>query len=311
VTGLMVLLLLAQPAPPKEAPGLVELAAGLGCWDNLDAECAASYLKQALERFDPTRDDKYLQHVTQARWALAQVYLAAEDLSAAEGQLSLLLALNPDFNLPAGEHPPKLIYVFEQARRKALAEKKTASRPPLPAKEPKLPAPVPTPAEPKSQPVEISRQPAYPAKWFFEARGRADVVFGDDARALWPSGGVELGLGRRMTPVLAGGFVAGWSRHSLRQVQSALQQFALGLFGDFYQRAGAIELVFRLQGAAAAMGTRDRYDNFAALLDLGLGLLWEITPSFELTTWIAPQAVILAGGVSFRLGLTLGLRLPW
>ncbi len=297
---LLGLVLLMQPA--GQFPGQQELAAGMACWEALDSDCARRHLEESLEKLDPDNDPHYMEHVTLARWTLTLIRLAADDLAGAEQELRLLLLLDPAFTLPEGEHPPKIRYIFEQAKEQIEQARRQALKTPVPETTP--------PAE-ETPAVTVEPPPPVRRDWSFEVQGRLPLVFGRDAEVLHPGAGVTLAASRRLSPWFKLAVEAGWSRHELKDGTTALQEFTLGVAGEVPWQLGPVEMALRAGVAALALGTYDRYDNLGAVLSLGPVLAWPADTRFSLRLWLAPALALASSGTSFFLPLGLGGRLEW
>jgi len=288
----MLLISCAFPANAQEAyPGQNHLAAGLACYRNLDYDCALARMETALSEFSPEKDDHYLQHVSEARLVLAMIHVARDNLDKAEKELKTLLVLIPDYELPKGDHPPKVKYIFDRA-------KKSASRPPAKKPEPEpVPAPVPVP------------EPTHP--WSLSATARLVAFFGDDADKAQSGPGGSLALGFATSDWLTLQVAFAYSHHSAVEEDTALQTMSLSMDGLVTIDLLPVEL--RLGGGVGvlAMGTDDRYDHWGFTLQAALALAWPASGSWALVLGLHPSVLVSAGGSSFFLPAGLSGEIRW
>jgi len=317
--------LLACPAAlaGEDFPGQLDLAAGMVCFQNLDLDCARLRLERALAAFSPERDPDYLQHMQAARLKLAEIFTAQDDLPRAEAELVELLLVSPGFELPPGEHPPKLVYVLEQAREQVAAappkdqgklrEEALAERPPLPA--PAAPAVAPPPAReaPPSRPVAAPRADPAPAPRAFRLSlaGGAAVLFGEDAEQVSSGPTAGLRFAWQVSAPLSFDLSYAYAYHPSRVGGGALQSMALSLGGELALTAGPLAVRLGLAAGAHTMGTRDRYDHWLALLQARLGLAWPAEGAWGLALEVAPSLIIDQQESSFFLPLSLQLEVRW
>lgn len=300
--------LATSAAPAGEAfPGQFHLAAGLACHRNLDFDCARNRLEQALEAFSPEADPNYMQHVTTARWVLTQIHVAADDLGKAERELKALLLLDPDFDLPPGDHPPKLRYVFEQAKSEV-----DAARKPDPVPEPD-PGPEPDPDLPPDPEPPVAPLPAPPARLPFRLSAGAGLValFGDDAEAASPGAGALLRFAWDATEVLSIDVSFDYAWHATDERDAPLQHMALALGARTDLDLGPVGL--RLGGGLGvlATGTADRYDHWGFTLAGAVGLVWPLAGAWGLVIEVRPSVLVTAGGSSFYLPIGLSGEVRW
>jgi hypothetical protein len=291
------LISLAFPATAEEAyPGQNNLAAGLTCYRNLDYDCALARLETALSEFSPEKDDHYLQHVSEARLVLAMIHVARDNLDKAEQEFKTLLVLIPDYDLPKGDHPPKVRYIFDRAKKSV--EKKPKEKPPKPPKKVvPVPAPVPVP------------EPTHP--WSLSASARLVALFGDDADKAQSGPGAALAVGFATSEWLTLQVAFGYSYHSAVQDDPALQTMSLSMDGLVKIDLSAVEL--RLGGGVGvlAMGTQDRYDHWGFTLQATTAVAWPASGSWALVLGLHPSVVVTAGGSSFFLPAGLSGEIRW
>ena len=291
----------AFPATAQEAyPGQNNLAAGLACYRNLDYDCALARLETALSDFSPEKDDHYLQHVSESRLTLAMIHVARDHLDKAEKEFKTLLVLIPDYELPKGDHPPKVKYIFDRA-------KKTSSRPRL-----KNPEPEPEPApEPPKKPPEITKTLPPPQRWSLSAQARLIALFGDDADKAQSGPGAALALGFATSNWLTLQVAFAYSHHSAVDEDTALQTMSLSMDGLVTIDLLPVEL--RLGGGVGvlAMGTQDRYDHWGFTLQATVALAWPASGSWALVLGLHPSVLVAAGGSSFFLPAGLSGEIRW
>ena len=299
----------AAPAAPagEDFPGQAELAAGLACWRNLELDCARQHLEQALSRFDPGRDRLYLQHVSTTLFTLAMIHVARDDLAAAEQEFYSLLLLQPDFELPPGDHPPKVGYVLAQARKR-LTRRQARSVESPPRQHPAAP-----PAGKEAR-VTAPSPPATSPRRPWQAGARADLValFGSDSEVLYPGAGASIFLARRVARHMGLGLEVSYAWHAQRRPAAALQQLSAGLTLSVTLPLGASWHVdLRTQAGVLAMGTRDRYDHWGARLGAGVVFRWPRSGNWSLGLALLPALVATADGVSFFLVTGLSGEVDW
>jgi tetratricopeptide (TPR) repeat protein len=266
------LISLAFPAAAEEAyPGQNNLAAGLTCYRNLDYDCALARLETALSEFSPEKDDHYLQHVSEARLVLAMIHVARDNLDKAEQEFKTLLVLIPDYALPKGDHPPKVRYIFDRAKKSV--EKKPIKKPPKP---PKKVVPVPAPV-----PVPEVEHP-----WSLSAAARFVALFGDDADQASSGPGAALAVGFATSDWLTLQVAFAYSHHSAVEEDTALQ-------------------------TVLAMGTQDRYDHWGFTLQATTAVAWPASGSWALVLGLHPSVLVTAGGSSFFLPAGLSGEIRW
>jgi len=329
--------LLAAPGAraAEQFPGQLDLAAGLVCYQNLDLECARVRLERALQAFSPERDPAYLQHVQAARLKLAEIFTAQDELSRAEAEFTALLLIDPGYELPPGEHPPKLVYVWSQARDRLAAqalrpgqgklrEEPLAERPPLhkpaaPAEAAPVPVPAPAPApaaarpEPAPSPVQPgpAPPPEDPRAFRLGLTGGAVVLFGEDAEQVSSGLGAGLRFAWRPSGPISLAVAYDYAYHPTRDGGGALQSMALVLAGEVQLLAGPLAVRLGLALGAHTMGTRDRYDHWLALLQGRLALVWPADGAWGLGLEVNPSLVINQDESSFCLPLELLAEVRW
>lgn len=312
VGAIAFVLLAAIPAAAEEAyPGQNNLAAGLTCYRNLDYDCALARLETALSEFSPEKDRQYLKHVSEARMVLAMIHVSRDNLDKAEAEFKTLLVLIPDYDLPEGDHPPKVRYVFDRA-------KKSVTRPPLKKPDPDPAAQSTTlkvlrvPDLERKPPPPVVKKPApSPTLWSLSAEARLIALFGDDADKASSGPGAALAFGFSTSSWLTLQIVFGYSYHSAREEDIALQTMSLSMEGLVKIDLSAIEL--RLGGGVGvlSMGTEDRYDNRGFTLQAMAALAWPASGSWALVLGLHPSFLITAGGSSFFLPAGLCGELRW
>ncbi|MBW1872448.1 MAG: hypothetical protein JRJ19_10305, partial [Deltaproteobacteria bacterium] len=244
-------------------PGQNNLAAGLTCYRNLDMSCAKARLEKALAKFSPEQDKEYLSHVREARLMLAMIMVASDELEKAENEFKTILLLDPAFELPSGEHPPKVLYVLKRAKEAIAAQKKKATRPnivkPPEKKDPPL-------IKPDKKPEPKIEKPL-PAEEKFElfslqAEARLVALFGKDADVLTSGPGAALTFAIRTSKWLSLFTTFAYTYHSAGDDDPALQVMALSLGGSTGFEIGVF--IIRVGGSLGtlAMGTQDRYDHW-------------------------------------------------
>ena len=296
----ILLILLPYPAQAEETyPGQNNLAAGLACYRNLDYDCAVARLETALSEFSPEKDDHYLQHVSEARLVLAMIHVARDNLNKAEKEFKTLLVLIPEYELPKGDHPPKVRYIFDRAKK--TVEKKPEKKPPKPPKPPKKVVPVPAPV-----PVPEVKHP-----WSLSASARFTALFGEDADKASSGPGACLALGFATSNWLTLQVAFAYSYHSAVEDDPALQTMALSMDGLVKIDFPAVAL--RLGGGVGvlAMGTRDRYDHWGFTLQATLAVAWPASGSWALVLGLHPSVLVAAGGSSFFLPAGLSGEIRW
>ncbi len=290
------ILLIPAAAPAEETfPGQIDLAAGLACHRNLDLECARARLERALAVFGPEKDPDYLQHVRTARWVLALIHTASDDLGRAEQELRTLLVLDPGFELPPGDHPPKIRYIFEQAKAGLAVERK-----PDPPPAPPLPLP------------EVERPAPGPDERFRITLGaRIVILFGDDAEAASSGPGAGLRFGWLATDLLTIDLSYEYAYHPTADSDAPYQAMSLAMAGRFDLPVGPIGV--RLGGGLGvlAAGTRDRYDHWGLVLSGTAALVWPPGGSWGLVVEAQPSLMIVAEGVSFFGPIGLAGEVRW
>lgn len=288
----------------EDFPGQAELSAGLACWRNLELDCARRHLELALSRFDPGRDKLYRQHVSTTRYTLAMIHVARDNLAAAEQEFFSLLLLQPDFELPPGDHPPKELYVLDQARKRLNRSRAGQAKPAGRTQAPALPAP--------TRPVSARRSAGRYRPWRAGARADLAILFGRDSETLYHGTSASIFLSHRLFSNLALGLELSYDRHGQRRSASALQQLAAGLTLEISWPLGARwRLDVRTQAGVLAMGTRDRYDHWGARLMAGAVLAWPRGGAWSLGLTLLPALVATADGASFYLVAGLGGEIDW
>lgn len=290
----------ALPAAAGEAyPGQKDLAAGLTCYRNLDYDCAVARLETALSEFSPEKDPGFLEHAGEARLVLAMIHVSRDNLDKAETEFKTLLLLIPGYELPGGDHPPKVRYVFDRAKKSALR---------LPVR--KI-APVPK----NAPPPPATKQPAPPppplSPWSLSTQARLVALFGDDAEKASSGPGAALVLGFSTSNWLALHIAFAYSRHSAAGEDAALQTMSVFMEGLAGVDLSGFEL--RLGGGVGvlSMGTRDRYDHWGLTLQATAALAWPASGSWALVLGLHPSLLVTAGGSSFFLPAGLGGELRW
>ena len=294
------LLFTALPAAAEEAyPGQNNLAAGLTCYRNLDYDCALARLETALFEFSPEKDPQYLKHVSEARLVLAMIHVSRDNLDKAETEFKTLLVLIPDYDLPKGDHPPKVRYIFDRA-------KKSATRPPVKKPEPE-PKPKPAP-DPVPDPVPV---PEKHSLYSLSAQARLIALFGDDAEKASSGPGAALAFGFSTSNWLTLQIAFAYSYHFAVDEDTALQTMSLSMEGLVKIDLSAIEL--RLGGGVGvlSMGTQDRYDHWGFTLQATAALAWPASGSWALVLGLHPSLLVTAGGSSFFLPAGLCGEVRW
>ncbi len=297
----------AFPVTAQEAyPGQNNLAAGLTCYRNLDYDCALARLETALSEFSPEKDPDYLKHASEARLTLAMIHVARDNLARAEKEFKTLMVLIPDYQLPKGDHPPKVRYIFDRAR-------KSASRPPV--KKEVIPVPGGVQPSPKSETekkVPVVTKPLPPTKpWSLSVEARLVALFGDDAEKASSGPGAALAFGLSTSNWLTLQIAFAYSHHSSVEEDTALQTMALSMDGLVTVDLPVVEL--RLGGGVGvlSMGTQDRYDHWGFTLQATAALAWPASGSWALVLGLHPSLLITAGGSSFFLPAGLCGEVRW
>ncbi len=283
-------------------PGQNDLAAGLTCYRNLDFDCARARLEQALARFAPEQDQQFLTHVREVRQMLALIFVASDELEKAEREFRKLLLLEPSFDLPVGDHPPKVRYVLARARKALSAQKKApAKKDPPPKKSPPL-KPVP-PLPPSPTPKNHT--------WSLAAGGSWTVLFGEDKETLDAGLGPTLALGFQASRLFSVETALNWTYHPNAQDGPALRAFglvvsALASFGSeiYALRCG-------ITAGVLSMGTRDRYDHWGMQLGLRASAVWPSTGNWGLIFSVRPSLFITREQSSFYIPLELAGEIRW
>ena len=281
----LVLLLAAGPAGAQETfPGQNHLAAGLACHRNLDMACARQRLEQALAAFSPERDPGYMQHVRTARMTLAMIHVADDELGKAEQEFKTLFLLDPDVQLPAGDHPPKVRYVFERARAAVFAGRK------------------PPPARPAM---------SVPRRWSLFAEGRWIQLFGDDAEAVGSGPGASAGAGLQLSESLRVQLGFCYAYHPSATDGPALQAMSIEAEVQAVLPLGTFGL--RLGGGAGmlAMGTEDRYDTWGLVLRASVALAYPAGAGWALVAALRPSVIVTGEKGSFYLPVGIGGEIRW
>jgi hypothetical protein len=276
-------------------------------------------MEKALTEFSPEKDPNYLEHVGAARLALALIAVAADDLQAAEREFATLLLINPDFTLPAGDHPPKVRYVFKQAQDAAASKRKKAERPPVPPKDAVAPVNPPKPPEirteppkdPVKEPVAKTAKPAAPWRYTLSGELRAVGLFGGDTEAVYTGPGAALGFSLQPTRWLLLSVAFAYAHHAVSHDRPDLQAFSLVAGGAWPLSLGPLQL--RLGGAIGtlAMGTQDRYDHWGFLAQADVVLAWPRRGPVAVTLGLHPSLLATGGGSSFFLPVGLAVEARW
>jgi hypothetical protein len=293
-------------------PGQNNLAAGLTCYRNLDMSCAKARLEIALTEFSPEQDREFLSHVRESRFMLAMIMVAADELEKAENEFKTILLLEPGFELPAGDHPPKVLYVLESAREDIAAQKKKATRPEIVKPPEKKDPPVISPAKkPEPKIVKPLPVPEQFDKFSLQAEARLVALFGKDADVLTSGPGAALSFAIRTSKWLSLFSTFTYTYHSAGVGNPALQVMALSLGGYTGIEIGAF--IIRVGGSLGtlAMGTQDRYDHWGFTLGLDAGLTWPAKGIWGLSLTIHPSIAITADGSSFYLPIGLAGEARW
>jgi hypothetical protein len=300
--AILTLILAAGAAAQESFPGQNNLAAGLTCYRNLDMACARARLEEALALFSPEKDPNYLQHIREARLILAMIHVAADELQKAENEFKKLLLVDPVFELPAGEHPPKVIYVFKRA--------KAAMMPPVVEKKPpeKKRDPPPPPKKPEKRVDE--KAPPTPL-WSLSTETRLVALFGDDANAVTSGPGASLAFGIRPADWICLRLDFAYAYHPNSGDGPALQ--AMTLSTGAYLPFDFLPVQIRIGGllGALAMGTRDRYDHWGFSIGLLSALAWPAEGSWSLLVSLYPSVVFASGESSFYLPVGFSGELRW
>lgn len=310
---LLVLLPAVGPAVAREAfPGQNHLAAGLACHRNLDMVCARQRLEQALAAFSPEEDPGYMQHVRTARMTLALIHVADDELGKAEQEFKTLLLLDPGFRLPAGDHPPKVRYVFDRARAAVPASRKPPPVQPEPAGQP--------PGDEDQERTTLSAgsvsgvhrpTPRAPRCWSVFAEGRWVQLFGDDAQVLGSGPGASAGAGLHLSDIFRIQLGACYAYHPSAADGPALQAMSVEAEGQITCPLGAFGL--RLGGGAGvlAMGTEDRYDTWGLVLRASAALVYPARAGWALVAALRPSVVVTGKKGSFYLPVGIGGEVRW
>lgn len=332
IFGLMLLGLAAGPGGAGEAfPGQADLAAGLACLSNLDTDCARSRLEQALSRFSPEADPDFVAHVIEARQRLAVLAVARDDLAEAEAQFSAILAIDSGFSLADADPPPKVRYVFEQAKQKRKRLQARAARPPLATTAPVPDGAAAAPPHTATPAIEAPPAKATPAtvaekkpasfatpqpkarSWriLAGAEGGGVFLFGRDAEALAAGAGASLSFGCALPSDLQLRIQLAWGRHEDTAKDMALQHLSAVAGGAFAPRLGSMRLRLGASAGALATGVRDRYDHWGALLQAETGLSWPASGSLALSLSLRPSLFLTGDGASFFLSASAGMEFSW
>jgi hypothetical protein len=293
LTVILLISLAFQAAAEEAYPGQNNLAAGLACYRNLDYDCALARLETALSEFSPEKDDHYLQHVSEARLVLAMIHVARDNLNKAEQEFKTLLVLIPDYTLPKGDHPPKVRYIFDRAKKSV--EKKPKKPPPKPKPKKIVPVPAPEPTH----------------HWSLSATARLVALFGEDADKASSGPGAALALGFATSDWLTLQVAFAYSHHSAVEEDTALQTMALAM--DGLVTIDLLPLQLRLGGGVGvlAMGTDDRYDHWGFTLQATVAVAWPASGSWALVLDLHPAVLVAAGGSSFFLPAGLSGEIRW
>ncbi|HUU02829.1 MAG TPA: tetratricopeptide repeat protein [Myxococcota bacterium] len=312
---LVLLVCLALPSQVfagESFAGQNDLAAGLNCYREMDMRCARARLESALSHFSPENDSHYIDHVSQARLMLAMIHVAADELEKAEGEFKTILLLDPEFKLPIGEHPPKVIYIFKRAQTafEAARKKETVvTRPPVKKTQPE-PTMRPRPPVIRKVPTQLSHERVF-RPWSISPEARFVVLFGDDAGALAAGPGAALSAAFRPFERLAVQAGFSYAHHASTSSGPALQTVSLSMGACTTFSLDPVE--FRAGGSLGvlSMGTADRYDHWGFTLGLATSVSWPTKGPWALVVSLYPSLVITAGGSSFFLPIGLSGEIRW
>jgi hypothetical protein len=313
---LVCMILPCRAMAAEDFAGQNDLAAGLNCYREMDMRCARARLESALAHFSPEKDRHYIDHVSQARLILAMINVAADELEKAESEFKTILLLDPEFKLPPGEHPPKVIYIFKRAQAAfETARKKVTpvTRPPLEKPKPQ-PKPKP-PTEPKPVIVRKIPEPVIDVHvlrpWSISTEARLVILFGDDAGTLAAGPGAALSAAFRPFERIA--LLAGFSYAHHTRTSSGKNLQAVSLYLGAYSAFALDPVELRLGGSMGllSMGTADRYDHWGFTAGITTSLAWPRRGSWALVLSLYPSLVITAGGSSFFLPVGLSGEIRW
>ncbi len=296
-----VLFLLSIPAAGQEAfPGQNELAKGLSCYSELELQQALSHLEKALGLLSPGKDPNYMQHVKTAKWIMVLIHIAEDNLQAAEKELTSLLMIDPAFELPPGDQPPKVMYVFRQAKEKMKTQNKSSSRI-------------------ADKPHSVSKQKKSSSRkafvivsnWKLGMTGSVVLLFGNDAKAASSGPGMSLLFGYRIAPRISAIARFEYSYHTTNYEGVALQTAAMQLGAEICLLAQPLVVTTGLDMGALGMGTADRYDHWAFALSGSLNLAWPPEGAWAVLIKLSPSVVFTASNASFYLPVSAGAEVRW
>lgn len=293
--------LLDIPASANEAfPGQLELAKGISCYSELDLNESLSHLQKAVANLSPEKDPDYMQHMRTARWIIVLIHVASDDLQRAEKELTTLLLLDPGFELPPGDHPPKVRYVFQQAKEKI--KKKESSTPAI-----KAPA---NEHKPKKNPF-IKTAPDSGTRILLGVTGSVVLLFGEDAKAASSGPGMTILFGYRLAPKISATAELEYSYHPTSLTGIALQTAALRIGAEVCVLSKPLDISIGADLGALGMGTQDRYDHWGFNLAGSLTLAWPPSGTWAMIVKLQPSVVITSSNASFYLPVCAGAEARW
>lgn len=306
--GLLVIcaMWVSRPVMAEEPfPGKDEFSKGMACYSELELHEALIHLKKSLAQLSPDKDPDYMQHLRTAKWIMVLIHLASDDLQSAEKELISLFELDPGFELPPGDHPPKVRYVFDRAREKALKKKTRLNK----AKSTKEGNPEASAAkEPKS-----IQHPLSPGDKNIELGLSACVflLFGDDADSVSSGPGMMLTFAYMIIPGLFATADFDYSYHPVYGGAPALQSAALHAGAQYYLLSQPIKINIGLSLGALGMGTQDRYDHWGLDMASSLSVSWPPFAAWALAMELRPSLVITSSNASFYLPISAGVEARW
>ena len=291
----------------EESSGQEELKKGLSCYSELDLKNALMHLRKALAGLSPDSDPEYMQHMRTARWIIMLIYLASDDLLNAEKELSTLLTLDPGFELPPGDLPPKVRYIFRQAKEKMKKKNESSS---IASKNPA--GGTNTDDKQLSSKDQLSKQAPGSAPFYrLGALGSVLILFGDDSRAAHSGPGITIVFGLKLAQGIFTTIEFDYSYHPTEQGGMALQTAAMGLGADFSILSGPLNLTIGANIGALGMGTADRYDHWGLNLAGCFSLAWPPEGTWALVIKTRPSLVITSSDASFYLSVATGAEVRW
>jgi hypothetical protein len=218
------------------------------------------------------------------------------------------LLIQPGFQLSPDDYPPKVVYIFEQAKGSLAEQSKKSTRPKtgdqkahLDQQDIKQPEQTQTTTTHTTTGSLSYNLPDF--RWYISPEGRWVILFGEDSDSFSSGPGASLTTGVLLNQLLNLQLSFAYAYHPSVMDLPALRSMSLNL--EFLFRISLSPFALRFGGGAGvlSMGTGNRYDHWGLNTQLCVSVVWPENGWWAIVISIHPSWVIIQKDSSFYLPL--------